>query len=244
MKKYIAILSALTLMLGACHHEHKGVNRTIEVTGSAEKEVTPDEVYYGITLTEYMKGKLKVTMPELEAKLIKKAESIGIKKEDVQVENAYMYNYNYYYYDYYYNRKHENYLATKTFVIKINSADNIEKLLNGGDSLSFSSAQVQKFDNSKIKEYRDSLKIQALKAAKKKAEMLLSSIGEELGEVISITEIEPTENNYSYYGYYGSFGTLSNTESNESSSNRTESNTAAFKDMKLRYEMKVVYSIK
>jgi uncharacterized protein YggE len=243
MKSHILPLLAATIILSACHHEHKNLNRTIEVTGSAEKEITPDEVYYGITLTEYMKGKLKVTMPELEAKLMKKAESIGIKKEDVQVENAYMYNYNYYYYDYYYSRKHENYLASKTFIIKINNSESIEKLLNGGDSLNFSSAEIQKFDNSKKKQYRDSLKIEALKAAQKKAEMLLTSIGEELGKVISITEIEPAETT-SYYGYYGAYGGISNVESNEASTNRSAGNSAAFKDMKLRYEMKVVYQIK
>jgi uncharacterized protein YggE len=247
MKTHILLIPAIALMLGACHHDHKNsISRTIEVTGSAEKEVTPDEVYYGVTLTEYMHGKLKVTMPDMEAKLMKKAESIGIKKEDVQVENASMYNYDYYYYDYYYRHKHDNYFATKTFIIKIGKPENIEKLLNDGDSLNVSSAQIQKFDNSNMRQYRDSLKIQALKAAQKKADMLLTSIGEERGQAISITEIEPVEYNYpSYYGYYGGgFGNLSNAVSTDESANRSTVNTAAFKDMKLRYEMKVVYSIK
>src|SRR5216684_4065126 len=98
--------------------------------------------------------------------------------------------YNYYYYDYYYRHHHQNYFASKTFTIKLSKPEAIEKLLGGNDSLNYTSASITRFDNSNKKAYRDTLKIQALKAARKKAEMLLNSIGEELGPVISITEIE------------------------------------------------------
>jgi uncharacterized protein YggE len=244
MKKLSLLSLAIALIFGlsSCRHGHKHMKeRTIEVTGSAEKEVTPDEVYYTVTLTEYMKGKTKIEMPELENRFMKKAEAAGAKKEDIQVQNQYMYDY---WYSYYYKHRRDNYFASKTFEIKLSKPEMIEKLMGGEDSLNYTSASISRFDNSNKHAYRDTLKIQALKAARKKAEMLLSSIGEELGPVITITEIESPQENYLYYPYfYG--GNLASNENNVSSSETAQQgNTANFKDMKLRYEMKVVFEIK
>src|SRR5581483_5868691 len=119
MKKLslLSLAAATIFALSSCSHGHKHMKeRTIEVTGSAEKSVTPDEVYYSITLTEYMKGKTKVEMPELEASFMKKAEAAGIKKEDIQVQNQYMYDY---WYSYYYRHRKQNYFASKTFEVKL-----------------------------------------------------------------------------------------------------------------------------
>jgi len=237
----IAALSLITCTACKQNTEIAG-NRTIEVTGSAEKEVTPNEVYYSITLVEYKKGTKKITMEELESRLLKKAQALGIKKQDVQLENTYSYGY---YYDYWYHRKHGDYFSSKTFSVKLDKPEIIEKLLDVGDSLNYTSAHISKFENSKRSEYRDSLKIQALKAARRKAEMLLTSMGENIGEIISITEIENPQNNYPLYGYWGYEG-ISN-ESNMSSisnGNMAQGNNAPFKNMKLRYEIKAIFRIK
>ena len=179
---------------------------------------------------------------------MKKTAALGIKKEDVQVENSSIYDYDEYYWDYWYHRKHQDYYATKTFIIKLTKPEVLEGLLSGKDSLNYTSVQLHKYDNSKIRDYRDSLKIQALLAASKKAKMLLASIGEEVGPVVSITEIDsPQEQSrYPYYNYYGGYivNALSNEEDKSSGVNNQSQNTASYKDINLRYEMKVVYEIK
>jgi uncharacterized protein YggE len=246
----INLACGAALCLIACGAYNRGNNektteRIIEVTGSAEKEVTPNEVFYSITLTEYRKGKKKITMEVLEERLIKKAIALGIKKQDVQLENTYSYGY---YYDYWYWNRHkrEDYYSSKTFTVKLEKPETIEKLLDEGDSLNYTSAHISRFENSNRAEYRDSLKIQALKAARRKAEMLLNSVGENISEVISITEVEAPQNINPYYGYYGYGGLYAATESNVSSmsnGNNAQANNAAFKDLKLRYEIKAVFRI-
>lgn len=50
----------------------------IEVTGTAEKEIVPDEIHIGITIREKYVNKVKVTIEEQEDKLKNAVSSLGI----------------------------------------------------------------------------------------------------------------------------------------------------------------------
>ncbi|MBC7861721.1 MAG: SIMPL domain-containing protein, partial [Bacteroidia bacterium] len=239
--------------------------RTIEVIGSADMEIQPDEIFYRVTLQEYKKWGKKISMKELETQLLNKTAKLGIKKEDVKMENTVSTGnyYDYYYYDYYYyHQKRTNYFVSKTFTIKFNSPETIEKFLETADSLNYTAGRISGFDNSNKQAYRDSLKIMALKAAKNKAEMLLSALGEKTGEVLAITEIETqqtnkvnstVQNNSPYYWRWANYDyNYPEQEQNQTQiSNQSynggitkENTNAPFKDLKLRYEIKAVFRIK
>src|SRR6478735_1606233 len=75
--------------------EPKPLPRTIEVTGSAEVEVEPDEVYLSVNLREYMKDKAtKVYLVDIEKSFKKVLADLKIDMKDVSVEGANAY-YNY-----------------------------------------------------------------------------------------------------------------------------------------------------
>jgi len=83
-------------------------------------------------------------------------------------------------------------------------------------------------------EYRKQVKIEALKAAKVKAAYLLESLGKQVGDAISITEI--IEDN----GFLRSQSATSNTIM-ASPDNTSVDN---IKKIKLRYEMRAKFEIK
>jgi hypothetical protein len=68
------------------------VVKKIEVTGEAEMEVTPNEISFRITLKEYLDGRKKVEMDELESQLVKSIKSEGFSESDLTVEGIYGYN--------------------------------------------------------------------------------------------------------------------------------------------------------
>ena len=66
--------------------------KKIEVTGTADMEVTPDEIFVRITLKEYTDGRRKVNLDKLEERLVKALRSERIPEENLTVQNIYGYN--------------------------------------------------------------------------------------------------------------------------------------------------------
>src|SRR4051812_32841309 len=62
--------------------------KKIEVSGTAEMEVIPDEIYYSISLKEYKDNSKKVEIETLEKQLAKAVNEAGIAKENFQLENV------------------------------------------------------------------------------------------------------------------------------------------------------------
>jgi uncharacterized protein YggE len=161
--------------------------RTIEVTGSAELDVEPDEVYLSVNLREYMKEKnSKVYLTEIDKEFKKVLALVKIELKDVSIEgaNAY-YNYNYWRNE----SKRTDFLASKTYLIKLPNLGKYNELMQQLDNKGIENAYLQRTDNSKIEEYRQQVKINALKAAKAKAKLMVESIGSGLGDVVFIREI-------------------------------------------------------
>lgn len=160
--------------------------KKIEVNGSAELEITPDEIYFNITLREYMKNKTqKVTITELEQKLQKAVEAAGIPKGDFTIANVFGYNF-----DQNWKKKKDapDFMARKQYRLKLTRLDKINSILAAVDEEGIESANIASFSSSKMEEYRKQVKISALKAAKAKAEYLVEAIGEKLAGVIEIQE--------------------------------------------------------
>jgi len=97
--------------------------------------------------------------------------------------------------------------------------------------------RISELKNKNITEYRKQVKIEAMKAAKEKATYLLQSVGENIGKVISIIELDENKNLY-----WAPQSALSNTIMQGSGSYEVENE--ALKQIKLKYEVKVRFEIK
>lgn len=216
----------------------KSFHRTIEVTGSAEMEVTPDEVYVSFTLQEYWnKDKKKLLIEDLSLKFVEKCVGAGVPKDQVQVSGATGYErYDWYWKD---KRKREpDFMATLTYVVKVTGFDQLEKILKTVDSEGLQGYYIQKMTHSKIEDYRREVKIMALIAAKNKAAYLAAAIGESIGAAISIKEVEDP----SYYQPYMYNMRVANNKF-EDGSDATGSELE-FRKIKIRYEMHCIFELK
>jgi uncharacterized protein YggE len=165
--------------------------RFIEVSGSAEMEIVPDEIVYQIDIeeyweeefeegTEYKDYKTKVPLEQIEDGLIKNLRKVGIREKDITVRNL----------GNYWRPRGKEFLFSKQFEVKINELSKINELAQIVDSKGVKRMNVAKLDHSNMEQFRKQVKINALKAARDKAQYLVESIGHELGEVISISEVE------------------------------------------------------
>jgi len=183
MKKFI-LLATLLVFTFATYAQNVDLRRKIEVSGTAELEVTPDIINVTISLQEYMNGKTKITIDQLEGQLESAVKEAGIAKEDFTINNISSFN------NYYQKKKTPDFLAGKQYSIRFHDLNKFDQIIGAIDPKGISSTNIDSYDYSKMQEVKRELKIEALLAAKEKAIYLLNSIGEKPGRVIDITEVE------------------------------------------------------
>ncbi len=160
------------------------LRRKIEVNGIAEKEVTPDIVNVSITLKEYIDGKNKISISQLEAQLEQAVTEAGIAKEDLTVNNLSSYNYTLQ------KKKNPDFLVSKQYGIRFHDLDRFNQIMSKIDPKGILATSIDSYDYSKMADIKNELKLKALIAAKDKATYLLNGIGEKLGGAIDIVENE------------------------------------------------------
>lgn len=233
MKKilFIALLSVFSL---SAFSQNSDLRRKIEVTGSAEAEVTPDIIYIGISLKEYFKdnsNRKKVEIAELERQLQKAVLDAGIPKENFTINSISSYT------DYWNKKKDPNFLASKQYRIKVSDLTKLNQIIEAVDSKGIAYSNIEGYDYSKLEELKKDLKIKALMAAKEKATYLTAAIGQKVGSAIEIQEI-----NNEYYpqpmyranAMMKSDGMVSEAESMPD---------IDFKKIKLNYQMRTVFEV-
>jgi uncharacterized protein YggE len=181
MKK-LFILAALTIVSYTTFAQGVDLRRKIEVTGTAEQEVTPDIINVSISLQEYINGKNKVTIEQLEKQLEGAVSDAGIPKDDFTINNLSSYN------NTYQKKKNPDFLASKQYGIKFHDLNKFNQILSKIDPKGIQSTNIDSYDYSKIDQIKNELKLKALLVAKAKANYLMNGVGESLGKVLNITE--------------------------------------------------------
>ena len=181
MKK-LTLIMALLFMGLYVSAQSVDLRRKIDVTGLAEQEVVPDIINVSISLKEYMNGKDKVTISDLERQLENAVSAAGLAKEDFTINNLSSYNY----YDP--KKKAPDFLASKQYLIKFHDLNKFNQVLSKVDPKGIQSTNIDSYDYSKIESLKNELKLKALLNAKDKAAFLLNGINEKLGGAIEITE--------------------------------------------------------
>lgn len=223
--------------------------RTIDVIGSAEMDIIPDDVEIKFTYTEWLdkSGKKSATarMEVIEPIVIKSIVEAGIPKSDITMANVYG-SQRYYYYRRHYKDDH---VVSKTLSVCINDVETINKILkrfekNDLDERAISSIFVGEKDHKKLTEYRKQVKVDAIKAAKAKAQYLLEAIDQKPGAALTVREVNGDSRYNSWWG-----NSNSNTYSNfavgneRSSSGSAGGDGLAFSPINLRYEIAVTFEI-
>ena len=183
MKKLI-IAAMLGLFSYNAFAQNVDLRRKIEVTGIAEKEVTPDIINVTISLQEYLDGRKKTTIDQLENQLESAVKSAGIPREDFTIKNVSAWN------NTLQKKKNPDFLASKQYSIRFHNLNKFNEILSKVDPKGIQSTNVDSYDYSKMPQLKQELKIQALLAAKEKATYLLNSINEKVGRPINITETD------------------------------------------------------
>ena len=207
--------------------------RVIEVSASAERWITPDEFTFKITLLERIENKQKITIEQQESALRRELSSLGVDvSKDLSIFDISS--------SYFRQKKVKDVLSSKDYRLKLRDLNRIARLQELADRLNISRLDLIDSEHSQITQLRRETKMDAMKAARDKADYLLGSIGQRAGKPVYIKE-EPDEAPRSLGANYSA-----NTTSNiyrVSGAADTSDDSLSFSQIRLRFVITAKFEI-
>ncbi|WP_066435011.1 SIMPL domain-containing protein [Chryseobacterium sp. CCH4-E10] len=161
-------------LIGGLINAQETKKNFIEVTGVAEMEVEPDEILFNIGI----KGDNKNQLADNEKQLFEILKNNGVKNEDIKFKSMYQ------------NIYSKTKIFTKNLQFKVTKKTDMGNLFENLNQKWITNINIDEIRNTKIADYRKTVKINALKAAKEKADYLLESMAKRTGNPLEIVEIE------------------------------------------------------
>jgi uncharacterized protein YggE len=240
MKSLFLLMTAALLSFASFAQERNPYPRTITVNGSAEMEIIPDQIFVQVYLKEYeKKGSGKVSIEKIRQDFLTAVRSLGLPDTALSVSGYDANNHNPWWRKK--NKKEELY-ASITYQVKLKSAAQVDQLVDKLDDNATQNFYISRTTHSRLDEFRRNLKMQAVRAAKEKADYLAGAVDQKIGVAITINE--PGEYYQPYYGDMASNRMMKAEMVQSTAAGAADQPQADFKKMKLRYEVTAVFELK
>ena len=146
------------------------LKKFIEVTGSAEKTIKPDEIELEVVLIEYTKDGQTIKLDKIEQEFY-----AVLKKNNIDTGALNLTGLDTYDWWYWWNNRNKS-LKTKNFRLSLKGNINFLKLTEDLNKKWVENISITDKKNMNVQDYRKEVKILAIKAAKEKASYLHESI--------------------------------------------------------------------
>lgn len=176
MKPILLLVCGFLLTISA----YAQSNAFIEVTGSADSLVLPNQIYIRFGITE-KETRTRVQLEEIELKIISGLRSIGIDPEiqlsiQDQLNNIRQYAL----------KKNEG--SPREYIVKLYDSKSLVSTLNLLDNLGIQNVRMDRLEHYESPIVRSILSMRALENARQKAAKLALVNGQQIGAVLSIIE--------------------------------------------------------
>lgn len=155
----------------------------VQVIGTSEEEVLPDEIYLQIIINEQdNKGKESVEI--LETKMVKELKNLKVDiDKDLSIIDLSS-NFQKYL------LKQNDIFTSKEYQLILHDAQTVGKVFQALENLGISNITIKKVDHSQIKDFEQTARANAIMDARQKAKKMAFTIGQEIGKAIYIHEFE------------------------------------------------------
>lgn len=153
----------------------------IEVTGVAQMEIEPNEITLLIRLREFEENREKTQLEKLDQDFLAALKNAGIDRKRLELADAGSKLAKL-------GKKDKDAFREKTYNLKLTSAAELEKLLEKLEPVKVEQVSIIRLHHTDMEKLKIDLKVKALQAARSKAEVLLKSIGSEIGKPLMVRE--------------------------------------------------------
>ena len=219
MKKLILMAAVMLSVLPAAAQEQasKFDASYIQVWGQAEKEITPDEFYLSVTINE-KDSKGKISIQTQERAMLDALKKLGVDTQKqlrvVDMSSEYF--------------KKGNALAWKQFQLKLNTPEQVAQVFGSLNDLGISNVSMEKVTHSQLDQYKNEVRIAAMKSAQANAQTLAGAIGQK-------ADVVP------YYGNVFMARSMKAAVANDAAEAAGEAAGLDFKTIKLKYSIQAKF---
>lgn len=182
MKKFLTTALCVSLFFAAQSQTKSFIDQPyIDVNGNADTSVTPNEIYIKIVISE-SDTKNKVSIEDLEMKMVEALKSLGINTEKDLTASDIGSNFKYYF------LKSKDVIKTKQYSLKVTDAVTATKVIGQLEDLNISNTSIERVDYSGMEELKNSLRTKAVENARARALALTKPLNQTLGAAIYIND--------------------------------------------------------
>ena len=153
----------------------------------------PDKIHYIIEIREYFEEEFdgkskpeeyhtKVPLSQIEQGLRKNLAEAGITQDAIRTQEI----------GDYWRKQGQDFLVSKQFDITLTDFKQIDEIIKRINTKGINTMRIGELENKDILAYHQKGKIEALKAAQRKAAYLVEALGKKLGDVLRIVEGDNT----------------------------------------------------
>lgn len=187
MKKLILFLLLFSSIGLSAQYKNFIDQNFIELNGTAEIEIIPNEIFLKIILNEN-DFKTKISLSQMEKTMMEILQKLKIDvKKDLSVLDMTS-NFKSYW------LKSKDIKTIKEFELKVSDAKTAGAVMRELETVQISNINIDRVDHSDMEKFKTEVKVQAIKSAKLKAEQLAEAIGQKCGRALQIQE-----QNYNVY---------------------------------------------
>jgi uncharacterized protein YggE len=156
----------------------------LEVTGSADSLVTPNEISIKILLAE-KDSKDKVSVEDLEIKMVNALKNLGIDLDKDLSTTDISSNFKSYL------LKNKDILKTKQYILKVSDGLTASKVFINLEQLGISNTSIEKVTHSNLENIKNIIRTKAVENAKTRALAIVKPLQQNIGSAIQISDNEP-----------------------------------------------------
>jgi uncharacterized protein YggE len=186
MKRLTLSASILTLVLLANAQTKNFIDQPyIEVSGSADTLVTPNEIYIRMVLSE-RDTRDRVPIEELEQKMVAALKVLGLDTENDLTTSDMTSNFKFYL------LKSKDVIKTKLYTLKVTNAVKASQVFIKLEEMGISNTSIERVDHSDLDNLTNIMRTKAIVDAKARAVALTKPLSQTIGLAIHITDMDNT----------------------------------------------------
>ena len=171
MKKLIAMAVVALMALPAAAQMQEAYPSYIQVTGRAEKELTPDEFYLQIVINERdSKGKISVESQQRDMVAVLRKLGVDVEKQ-LKMANLSSEFF-----------KKNTSVAMAKYQLQLGSSGEVAKVWQALDDLGISNISILKVTHSQLDKYKQEVRLEAMRNARESAQEMAGAIGQTIGK--------------------------------------------------------------
>ena len=183
MRYILSVFLMASSILAVAQEESRGFKGEpfVEVSGSAETEIDPNEITLWIRIREFEENKDKTQLEKLDQQFLTALKAAGIDKKRLTLADAGSTLAKL-------GKRDKDAFREKTYELVLNSSAEVQNLIKNLEPVKVDMVRVVRIHHSSLETFKLDVKVRALQAARAKAEALAKAVGSTIGKPLMIRE--------------------------------------------------------